>query len=273
MKSLRGRVAVVTGAAMGLGRALSRDLVKEGCRVALVDLNEAALEKTREESFTAAAAQTFACDVSDRRSVYELAIRVRNAMGPVSILVNNAGLMRAAPLMELDDEAIERMISVNLTAQFWTTKAFLPQMLEHGEGNVVNVASAGGLLALPNLSAYCASKFGVVGFSDALRQEAKRNKWPVTVTCVCPNTVNTGMFDGARMVAGTRMLDAEAVSRRMINGIKKSQSYVAIPRVAVGFVTPLTKVLLPTGAMDQLSRMLGMWSANDSTTGRSGTNS
>jgi len=93
------------------------------------------------------------------------------------------------------------------------------------------------------------------------------------VTYVCPNTVNTGMFDGARMVAGTRMLDAEAVSRRIIDGIKKNRSYVAIPSVAVGFLTPLTKVLLPTAAMDQLNRLLGMWSANDSTVGRTDTNS
>lgn len=273
MKNLKHKIAVVTGAAMGLGRALSRDLVNEGCRVALVDVNEAALERTRKESFAGQDVQSFVCDVSDRQAVYELAGRVRDAMGPVSILVNNAGILRAAPLLELDDGAIEKMISVNLTAQFWTTKAFVPQMLECGEGNVVNVASAGGLLALPSLSAYCASKFGVVGFSDALRQEAKRYQWPVAVTCVCPNTVNTGMFDGARMVAGTHMLDTDVVSRHILNGIKKNRPYVAIPSVAVGFLTPLTKVLLPTAVMDQLNRLLGMWSANDSTVGRTDMNS
>jgi len=256
---------------MGLGRAIAADLLDEVCRVALVDVNEAALEATRTRTFAGKDVQTFTCDVSDRGAVYELAGRVRDAMGPVSILVNNAGIMRAAPLMELDDGAIEKMISVNLTAQFWTVKAFLPQMLECSDGNVVNVASAGGLLALPSLSAYCASKFGVVGFSDALRQEAKRYEWPLAVTCVCPNTVNTGMFDGARMVAGTHMLDAASVSRHIIDGIKKNRPYVAVPSVAVGFLTPLTKVLLPTAAMDRLNRLLGMWSANDATTGRAGT--
>ena len=266
MKTLSRKAAVVTGAAMGLGRALSLDLLREGCRVALVDVNADALEATRKEF--PAGVQAFTCDVSNRHEVQELARRVREAMGPVSILVNNAGIMRAAPLMELEDSAIERMLGVNLAAHFWTVRAFLPQMLECGEGAVVNVASAGGLLALPSLSAYCASKFGVVGFSDALRQEAKRYRWPVTVTCVCPNTVNTGMFDGARMVAGTQMLDAEAVSRRIVRGIRKGRPYVAIPSVAVGFLTPLTKVLLPVAAMDQLNRLLGMWSANDSTVGR-----
>jgi all-trans-retinol dehydrogenase (NAD+) len=243
-------------------------LVKEGCHVALVDVNANALNETREELSAAGEVQAFACDVSDKQKVYELAGRVRDQMGSASILINNAGIMRAAPIMELDDCAIESMISVNLTAQFWTSKAFIPQMLECGEGHLVNVASAGGLLAIPSLSAYCASKFGVVGFTEALRQEAKRYKWPVTVTCVCPNTVNTGMFKGARMATGTSILDTETVCHRILAGIKKNRSYVAIPNVAVGFLTPLTKVLLPTAAMDQLNRLLGLWSANDSTVGR-----
>jgi all-trans-retinol dehydrogenase (NAD+) len=269
MKSLRNKTAVVTGAAMGLGRVLSRLLLNEGCRMALVDVNAVALDEAGRELSATGEAMSFACDISDRDQVYKLAGRVRDQIGPASILVNNAGIMRAAPIMELDDGAIARMISVNLTAQFWTAKAFIPQMLECGEGHMVNVASAGGLLAIPSLSAYCASKFGVVGFTDALRQEAKRCKWPVTVTCVCPNTVNTGMFAGARMVMGTRMLDPEAVCRRILAGIKKNRPYVAIPHIAVRFLTPLTKVLLPTAAMDQLNRLLGMWSANDSTVGRS----
>lgn len=268
MRSLRSKTAVVTGAAMGMGRALSQLLIGEGCRVALVDVDAAAVEEAGHRLRAQGDAHSFACDVSKREDVYDLARRVRDRLGPASVLINNAGVMRAASIRELDDGAIERMIAVNLTAQFWTVKAFLPQMLESGEGHVVNVASAGGLLAIPNLSAYCASKFGVVGFSDALRQEAKCHNWPVTVTCVCPNTVNTGMFEGARMAAGTRMLDAESVCRRILAGIKKNRPYVYVPHVAVGFLTPLTKVLLPTAVMDRLNRFLGLWSANDSTVGR-----
>jgi len=268
MKDLRDKVAVVTGAAMGLGRSLSRMLVDEGCRVVLVDVDAAALDEARKEWSANAAVLACPCDVSDRQAVYDVAARVRSGVGPASLLINNAGIMRAAPIMDLDDGTIERMIAVNLTAQFWTAKAFIPQMLECGEGHVVNIASAGGLLAIPSLSAYCASKFGVVGFTDALRQEAKRYRWPVTVTCVCPNTVNTGMFDGARMATGTRMLKVEHVCDRILAGIKKNRSYVGVPHAAVTMLTPLTKALLPTVAMDQLNRVLGLWSANDATVGR-----
>ncbi|MFP4477309.1 MAG: SDR family NAD(P)-dependent oxidoreductase [Desulfatibacillaceae bacterium] len=268
MKTLVDKVAVVTGAAMGMGRILSGMLVAEGCRVALVDVAEDALAGAEQELAAKGAAKAYVCDIRDRKAVYDLAARIRDDMGPVSLLVNNAGIMRAAPLLELSDDAVDAMIGVNLTAQFWCAKAFIPQMLEAGAGHVVNVSSAGGLLAIPNLSAYCASKFGVVGFTDALRQEAKRLKWPVTVTCVCPNTVNTGMFDGARMVTGTRMLDPESVCREMLRGIKKDKPYIGVPHMAVNVLTPLTKALLPTGAMDQFNRVLGMWSANDDTHGR-----
>jgi short-subunit dehydrogenase len=233
-----------------------------------VDVDAEALEQAQKELSAAGAVRSFPCDITRRGEVRQLAERVRAVLGPTSLLVNNAGLVRAGPITDLDDESIERMISVNLTAQFWTTRAFLPQMLECGAGQLVNVASAGGRLAIPSLSAYCASKFGVVGFTDALRQEAKRYGWPLTVTCVCPNTVDTGMFTGARMATGTRMLHSEAVCRRILEGIKKDRAYVNIPSLPVGLLTPLTQALLPAAAMDQLNRLLGLWSANDGTVGR-----
>jgi short-subunit dehydrogenase len=251
-----------------LGRVLSLLLAQEGSRVALVDVDADALDEAQQELSAAGDVRSFPCDISRRDEVHQLAVRVRAAMGPASLLVNNAGLMRAGSITDLDDESIERMISVNLTAQFWTTRAFLPQMLGCGAGHLVNVASAGGRLSIPNLSAYCASKFGVVGFTDALRQEAKRYGWPLTVTCVCPNTVDTGMFSGARMATGTRMLQTEAVCGRILNGIKKNRPYVNIPSLPVGLLTPLTQALLPTAVMDQLNRFLGLWSANDTTVGR-----
>jgi len=116
MKTLENRTAVVTGAAMGLGRILSRMLLENGCRVALVDIDAAALDETQRALAATGDAQAFACDIAERTHVYELAARVRAQMGPASVLVNNAGIMRAAPVTDLDDAAIARMISVNLTA-------------------------------------------------------------------------------------------------------------------------------------------------------------
>jgi short-subunit dehydrogenase len=268
MKDLKGKTAVVTGAAMGMGKSLALSLLKEGCHVALIDVNEAALEKTLGELKVHGSCKGYICDISDRKAVYELAGRIDNDLGAVSLLINNAGIVGAGSITDMPDETIEKIININLTAQFWTTRAFLPSIIKQPEGHIVNFASAGGILAIPWISAYCASKFGVVGFTDALRQEMKKQKFNIGVTMVCPNTVNTGMFQGSKMVAGTAMLTPEAVTARVLRAINKSKPMVAIPSIPVRFLTPLTKVLLPINAMDRLNKALGMWDANDSWKGR-----
>lgn len=268
MKHLKGAVALVTGAAMGMGKQLAGMLLDEGCRVVLVDVNGAALEKTARELSKNGDARPYCCDISDREAIYRLRDETEKTLGTVSILVNNAGIVHAGGLLETDDAVIQKILDVNLTAMFWTCKAFLPGMIAQDQGHVVNFASAGGILALPNLSAYCASKFGVIGLTDALRQEMRRLKANIGFTHVCPNTVNTGMFEGARMVAGTRMLTPEKVTRKVVAAIRRNRPMVAVPALPVRFLTPLTKLLLPIRAMDGLNRMLGMWAANDTWTGR-----
>lgn len=268
MKTIRGHVALVTGAAMGMGRSLSERLLREGAAVALVDINPRALAEADRDLSQQGSCKAYRCDISDRQAVEDLAKQVEKDLGVVTILVNNAGIVKAAPLLELDPQTIERTIAVNLTALFWTCKAFLPAMVRRKEGHVCNFASAGGILAIPNLSAYCASKFGVIGFSDALRQEMRKAKTRVGVTVVCPNTVNTGMFAGSKMVAGTKMLTADDVTAKVVLAIKRNQAMVAVPSLPVKFLTPLTKVLLPIKAMDWLNAALGMADANDTWTGR-----
>jgi all-trans-retinol dehydrogenase (NAD+) len=270
MKDLKGKVALVTGAAMGMGRSLSEKLLQEGCTVVLVDVNEKELAKTAGELAKLGKCTRYICDISDKKAVNQLAKQVEKEVGQVDILVNNAGIVRAQELVDLSEDAIEKTISINLTAQFWTCKAFLPAMIKKRQGHIVNFASAGGILAIPNLTAYCASKFGVVGFSDALRQEMKKHNYNIGVTYVCPNTVNTGMFEGSKMVAGTKMLAAEDVTRNVIKAIKKNTAMVAVPSFPVKILTPLTKVLLPISAMDWLNKVMGMATANDSWKGRNG---
>jgi all-trans-retinol dehydrogenase (NAD+) len=270
MKNLKGKTALVTGAAMGMGRSLSEQLLLEGCTLALVDVNKQALELTAQELSKLGKCSSYVCDISNREAVYKLAKQVEKELGSVSILVNNAGIVKAKALLDLEDDAIEKTININLTSMFWTCKAFLPEMVKRREGHVVNFASAGGILAIPNLSAYCASKFGVIGFTDAVRQEMNVLKSNVGFTVVCPNTVNTGMFAGSKMVAGTKMLTADEVAYKVLVAIKKNQAMVAVPSIPVKILTPLTKVMLPIKVMDWMNDMLGMAHANDTWTGRQG---
>uniref|UniRef100_A0A7M4FLP3 NADP-retinol dehydrogenase n=1 Tax=Crocodylus porosus TaxID=8502 RepID=A0A7M4FLP3_CROPO len=143
---------------------------------------------------------TYTCDVSKREDVYTTAERVRKEVGEVSVLVNNAGVVSGHHLLECPDELIERTMMVNCHAHFWTTKAFLPKMLEMNHGHIVTVASSLGLFSTAGVEDYCASKFGAVGFHESLSHELKAaEKDGIKMTLVCPYLVDTGMFRGCRI--------------------------------------------------------------------------
>lgn len=267
MRELAGRNALVTGGALGMGKSLARRLLGEGARVALVDIRGDELERTAGELRTAGEVFTYVCDISDRLAVYGLAERVREEFGPVDVLVNNAGIVKSNFFMEKPDEVIERTISVNLMAHFWTMKAFLPDMIAKREGHVVNMSSAGGLLAVPYISDYSASKFAVIGLTEALRQEFRLEGFKkINFTCVCPNTVGTGLFEGATMVKGTKLLTADEVTDKVLKGIKRNKAFVGVPGSV--YTVPLVKAILPVRAMDFLSRVLGISTSSRTTKGR-----
>ena len=268
MKNFKNKTVVVTGAAMGIGKGLSKLLLKEGCKLALVDINKKMLEETTSELSKLGECRSYICDITDRAKVYETAKAIKKELGTVSLLINNAGIVYTEEFLDLDDNAIEKVINVNLISQFWTCKAFLPDMVKQDEGHIVNIASAAGILAIPNLSVYNASKFGVVGLSNALRQEMKKNKYNVKITYICPNTINTGMFEGSKMVTGTSMLNPDNVCKKILKGIKKESPVVAIPTFALKFLTPFSQLVLPVPAMDFLNKTLGMWDAQEKTTTR-----
>ena len=268
MKKLNGKIAVVTGAAMGMGKCIAGMLMGEGCKVALIDVNSETLLKTNEELKETGQCEAFVCDISDRQAVYDTAKDINKKLGEVSILINNAGIVNAMPLLEQDDAVIQKIIDVNLTSMFWTCKAFLPKMMAQKEAHVVNVASAAGILAIPNLSVYCASKFGVIGFTDAVRQEMAKAKAKIGFSYICPNTVGTGMFDGSKMVAGTQLLTAVSVAAEVIKAIKNNKPMVGVPNLPVKYITRLAKLLLPIKVVDFLNKHLGMWDANDTWKGK-----
>ena len=267
MKELRGKYALITGGALGMGRSLARLLLREGCRVAIVDIRQSDLEEAAGELSHYGEVASYVCDISDREAVYALAGRVRREFGAIDILVNNAGVVRSHPFLEKPVESIERTIAVNLTAQFWTMKAFLPGMVEKKQGHVVNMASAGGLLGVPYISDYAASKFAVVGLTESLRQEFKlRGLRGIRFTYVCPNTVSTGMFAGASRVRGTKLLTAEDVTVKIVEGIKRNRSFIGVPWSV--YLVPLTKALTPIPVLDLFNRVMGIATSSEKTTGR-----
>lgn len=267
MRDLRGKNALVTGAAMGMGKSISRQLLLEGARVALVDIRAEALEAAREELEKLGDVAAYKCDISDRQAVYDMAGKVKQEFGAIDLLVNNAGIVKANLFMDKPDELLEKTVAVNLMSLFWGTKAFLPDMIARGSGHIVNMASAGGILGVPYISDYCATKFGAIGFTESLRQEMKlQGLGNIKFTYVCPNTVGTGMFAGNKPVKGTRMLEPDDVATKIIKGIKRGKARIYVP--ASVHAAALLKVILPVPVMDFQSRVLGIATSSEKMTGR-----
>lgn len=267
MRQLYGRHALVTGGAMGMGKSLSRLLLLEGMKVTIIDINEDELEKTCSELSGLGHITSHVCDVSDRKAVNALADFMDKDYGGIDLLVNNAGIAESQPLIEKSDLIIEKTIAVNLLSHFWTIKAFLPGMIERGRGHIVNMASAAGILGVPYISDYSASKFGDVGLSESLRQELRlTGRGFIRVTYVCPSTVGTGMFEGNTPVTGTRILDQDEVAARMVTAIKRNREKVFIP--AFLHTGAVLKSILPVPAMDLITRLLGVATCSANMTGR-----
>lgn len=200
MKNLNDKVAAVTGAGSGMGRELAIALAKEGCHVAISDINEknlqetAALLKPYDIKVTAAT-----LDVSDEKAVYTWADNVASAYGKVNLIFNNAGVALGGTVEDSKIEDIEWIMGINFWGVVYGTKAFLPYLKQAGEGHIVNVSSLFGLLAQSGQSGYSASKFAVRGFTESLRQELEMQNNGVSCTCVHPGGIRTNIANNARM--------------------------------------------------------------------------
>ena len=182
------RVAIVTGAASGIGFATAKRLASDGWHLALVDVDEARLAE-KAATIGADASTAYPFDLLEAARFSEIVARVTDDLGPQSLLVNDAGVGVAAPLLETDPADWDRIIAINLTAMFHTCRAVLPQMLEAGHGVIVNVASIAGVVGIKNRLAYTASKHGVVGLTRAIAADYAH--LGIRCNAICPGTVET----------------------------------------------------------------------------------
>jgi 2-hydroxycyclohexanecarboxyl-CoA dehydrogenase len=191
--SLQGKTAVVTGGGSGMGRATCLQLARDGAAVAVWDLNEAGAKETADmiakEGGRAVAVKA---DVASRSDVEAAADRTRKELGPITILVNNAGISKMVPFLELSDAQWDQMLRINLNGPFYCTQAIVPDMLAAGWGRIVNITSSSTQLGSPKMAHYVSSKGGLQGFTKALASEFARSG--ITVNAVPPNFVDTPML-------------------------------------------------------------------------------
>ena len=213
--TLRDGVAVLTGAASGIGAALADQLARRGMHLALVDLNPAGLEATATRSRAAGVkVSTHVLDVADRAAVAALPAAVLAQHGRVTALVNNAGVALGGMFEQVDAEDFDWLMDINFGATVRLTRAFLPVLVRESAAQLVNVSSIFGIIAPPGQTAYAASKFAVRGFSESLRHELQMNGSPIGVTIVHPGGVRTAISENARLAKG---LDTAEVARERAN--------------------------------------------------------
>ncbi len=198
---LKGKTAVVTGGAMGIGLETSKILVKEGCAVTIWDINENELSKAK-ELLEKEGGKVFVhlCDVTNLQRITELKDVAISEMSRIDILINNAGYVKGGELLAHPVEIWKKTVDVNLNSIINTTHTILPHMYENNSGHVVNISSAAGLLGVPDLSVYTATKWAVWGFTESMRYEAwNKGKHGVKWSSVHPMFIATGMFEGSKL--------------------------------------------------------------------------
>lgn len=246
-KNVTGEVVLITGAGSGIGRLLALEFAGLGVSLVLWDINQEGNKETarlaREKG--AARVHAYLCDCSDKAEVYRVADQVKQDVGDVSILINNAGIVTGRKFLDAPDSLIEKTIEVNTMSHFWTYKAFLPTMIANNHGHLISIASSAGLIGVKGLADYCASKFAAIGFAESVALELlSTGKDGVKTTIVCPYFVNTGMFDGCRTKWPNVLpiLDPDYVAKRIVDAVLTNQAYLLLPR-SLYFLMGLKNVL------------------------------
>ncbi|ODR04268.1 acetoin dehydrogenase [Mycolicibacillus koreensis] len=256
-ETFAGKITVVTGAGSGIGRALATNLAGRGATVAITDVDEAGLAETAELIRAAGGSvASHRLDVTDHRGASTYAEEIHARFGAVHQLYNNAGVEHHGDLEHSDLSQIRRVMDINYGGVVNLTKAFLPYLIESGDGHIINVSSLFGLLGIAGQSAYSASKFAVRGLTESLRQEMLAAGHPVQVTCVHPSSVKTAIARNTSVAAGE---DAAAVAALYDDKLARISSDRAAQIILRGVSRRRPRVLIGADAyaLDVLVRLLG----------------
>lgn len=257
MRTLRKKRVLITGGAQGMGREMALAFAGEGAEILLGDINKEKLEETGEEVRSRGVpCHALGLDVTDEKSILKARDGIKRDMGSLDVLVNNAGVVFGGPFLDTPLEKHFATYRVNILGMVAVTHAFLPILINRPSAHLVTIASASGLIGLPDGSTYASSKWAAIGFSESIRLELKLHGHShVKVTTVCPSYVDTGMFEGARPPRLTTMLDPAKLARRIVEAVRKDEILVLEPWLVK--VTPIIRGVLPPVLSDLVSDIFG----------------
>jgi len=250
VKSVGGKVVAITGGARGIGKATATALARRGARIAIGDLDLALAEQTANELGGGVVALEL--DVTDRSSFEGYLDATEKELGPLDVLINNAGIMPVGPLVEESDETARIMVDINLHGVLLGTKLALERMQPRRSGHIVNIASQAGKAGLPGGATYCATKHAVVGLSEATRAEARDHG--IEVSCVMPAVVNTELATGLQQTRGVKTLEPEEVADAIVEAIETNRFDVWVPRSTASISVVMN--LMPRKGREGLARLL-----------------
>jgi NAD(P)-dependent dehydrogenase (short-subunit alcohol dehydrogenase family) len=251
-RSLSGKVVAITGGARGIGKTTAAALIRKGCRVAIGDLDLPLAERTAAELGGGTIA--VALNVTDRSSFAGFLDEAERQLGPLDVLVNNAGIMPVTPFMEEGDDSIRRQIDINVYGLIAGTQLALERMLPRRTGHIVNLASSVGKAGVPGIATYSGTKHAVVGFTEAVRAEHRDSG--IDFSYVMPVTVNTALTEGVSDTRGVKKVEPEDVADAIVDALEVSRVDVFIPRSLKFTITAGN--LLPRRAREAMGRLMGV---------------
>ncbi|MFK3961556.1 3-ketoacyl-ACP reductase [Guptibacillus hwajinpoensis] len=224
MVALKGKTALITGAARGIGRAAAIALAKEGVNIGMIARTEETLQNVAKEIEVEGVKTSFAiADVSSNEEVTTAVTKLKEDLGEVDILINNAGIAKMGGFMDLEVTEWEKIIQVNLLGAYYVTRAVLPDMIERKSGDIINISSTAGQKGAPVTSAYSASKFGLMGLTESLAQEVRKHD--IRVSALTPSTVSTDLAVENNLTDGNQenMLQPEDMAEFIVAQLKMNK--------------------------------------------------
>jgi NAD(P)-dependent dehydrogenase (short-subunit alcohol dehydrogenase family) len=249
-RSLTGQVVAITGGARGIGRATAAALIAQGARIAIGDIEAGLAERTASE--LGAGTVGLPLDVTDRASFAAFLDEVETRLGPLDVLINNAGIMPIGPFVAESDLTAQRMVDINLHGVIFGSKLALERFLPRHRGHLVNIASAAGKWGIAGGVTYCATKHAVVGLSEALRQELKNTG--IGVSVVMPTVVNTELGSGLSQTRAFKPVEPEDVAAAIVEALQTGRFDVFVPK-SIGALFR-SQALVPRRVMERIARTL-----------------